>query len=57
MVISTKIGVGTNINWNCNCLLNPDATLRNSFKVAAITDSGSGIHILNKYTNHRSALK
>lgn len=39
---STRIGVGTNTTGIATAFSDPDAILRNSFKVAAITDSGSG---------------
>ena len=40
---STRIGVGTNTTGIATAFSDPDAILRNSFKVSAITDSGSGM--------------
>jgi hypothetical protein len=40
---STRIGIATDTSGIATAFSDPDAVLRNSFKVAAITDSGSGV--------------
>jgi hypothetical protein len=40
---STRIGIATDTSGIATSFADPDATLRNSIKVAAITDSGAGI--------------
>lgn len=40
---STRIAIGTDTSGIVTAFSDPDAILRNSFKVAAITDTGSGI--------------
>jgi hypothetical protein len=39
---STRIGIATDTSGIATAFADPDATLRNSIKVAAITDTGSG---------------
>jgi hypothetical protein len=40
---STRIGIGTDTSGIATAFSDPDTILRNSIKVAAITDSGSGV--------------
>lgn len=40
---STRIGIATDTSGIATSFADPDAILRNSIKVAAITDSGSGV--------------
>jgi hypothetical protein len=40
---STRIGIATDTSGIATAFADPDTTLRNSIKVAAITDTGSGI--------------